>query len=147
MGWMGRIVQAPVVVVLFAAAVVTVGAGPAVAGRTTSSDDLMRLRPAASAEVMVQTCTARRPVGWWLKGGYPNPQGCLKCESAGRFWEATGNYRAWCSKEANGAILWLFCTVCRKGDSPAAHSTDPKAGTVRAAGSLRPGYGTSTSTS
>jgi hypothetical protein len=83
------IVQAPVVVVLLAAAVATVGAGLAVAGRTTSSDDLTRLRPAASAEVMVQTCTAWRPMGRCWKVDTRIRRG----ESAGRFWAAIGNER------------------------------------------------------
>jgi hypothetical protein len=93
-----------------------VGVVPASADQATTDDTVSQALPATAGEVMVQTCINRRPVGWWLEGGYPNPHGCERCAIDGLGWELTGNYRAWCSREANGAILWLFCVVCRKGD-------------------------------
>jgi hypothetical protein len=86
------------------------------------------LRPDATDEVLVRSCTSRPPLDYWsLEGGYPNPNGCRKCFAQGEAYEATGTYSAWCSREANGAILWLFCRVCRDGQGASVTAVDLRA--------------------
>ncbi|WP_433377826.1 hypothetical protein [Streptosporangium sp. CA-115845] len=91
-------------------AISTAGASPVLAQRST--DNL----PASSAV----TCgSSRPPGGYYYDSTYANPNACLKCQSAGAFYEATGKWRAYCRRvnNSNGAVAWadlhLFCVACR----------------------------------
>ncbi|BCB82988.1 hypothetical protein [Phytohabitans suffuscus] len=101
-------------------AVGLVGADPAAASQQPPAGAVTQLDPAAAGEVMVRWCTGWPDTNYyWLEGGYPNPNGCQRCYEKGLAYEATGTYYAWCSKEVNGAILWLSCRICLAGDKPA----------------------------
>jgi hypothetical protein len=90
---------------------------PAAARQRPPTDAMTQVHPGAADEVLVRRCTSRPPTDyWWLEGGYPNPNGCQRCYERGAAYEATGTYYAWCSREVNGAILWLSCRVCREAD-------------------------------
>jgi hypothetical protein len=105
------------VAVALVVALGVIDVSPAVASQLSPTDAMTQLHPGAADEVMVRPCTSRPPTDyWWLEGGYPNPNGCQKCFERGAAYEATGTYWALCSREVNGAILWLSCRICRKGD-------------------------------
>ncbi|HEX4817173.1 MAG TPA: hypothetical protein VFV66_30900 [Nonomuraea sp.] len=79
----------------------------------------------ASATLAVACADGRPPSpSYYYDSTYYNPDACLKCTSAGGFYEATGKYRAYCKKIYNGAgtlhvvYLYLYCLACRDAELP-----------------------------
>ena len=81
---------------------------------------------AATGATLIRCTTAEPTSGYTVEAHYGPPEACTKCESAGRFWETTGKYKAWCYEipfQANVVVLYLLCTVCRDDAGTTARST------------------------
>ncbi|MBF8185515.1 hypothetical protein ITP53_07140 [Nonomuraea sp. K274] len=101
------------------AVVLSAAVMPLAGGAASASASQAQSGPAPTV-----ACLAAPPpgVGWWKDSEYLNPEACLKCTSAGAFWESTGEYNAYCRRVNNpaGTItradLYLSCKRCRNAE-------------------------------